>query len=115
MHCIATVCNTLWSGKFTRQVAKPNSYNSFYCKLDSRGNCNDETVVKDVCFFCGNAIYKANTIQVSECKHACAVLLKDTEPLAKLSTADMIALQTKYHTKCLVHLHNPARKAKANA
>ena len=45
---------------------------------------------------------------------ACAVLLEDTELLAKLSTADIVALQGNYHTKCLVDLHDQARKAKAN-
>ena len=42
------------------------------------------------------------------------MLLEDTELLAKLSTADMVALEAKYHTKCLVHLYNRARKAKAS-
>ena len=38
---------------------------------------------------------------------ACAVFLEDTELLAKLSTADMVALEDKYHTKCsLVSLYN---------
>ena len=46
--------------------------------------------------------------------HACAVLLEDTELLAKLSTADTVALEAKYHTKCLVDLYNRARKAKAS-
>ena len=54
------------------------------------------------------------TFQVNENVHACAVLLEDTELLAKLSTADMVALEAKYHTKCLVDLYNHARKAKAN-
>ncbi len=43
----------------------------------------------------------------------CAGLLEDTELLAKLSAGDMVALEAKYHTKCLVGLYNRARKAKA--
>ena len=38
--------------------------------------------------------------------------VEDTELLAKLSTANMVALEAKYHTKCLVGLYNYARKAK---
>ena len=34
--------------------------------------------------------------------------------LAKLSTADMVALKAKYYTKCLVDLYNRAQKAKVN-
>ena len=40
------------------------------------------------------------------------MLLEDMELLVKLSTADMVALEAKYHTKCLVGLYNRARKAK---
>ena len=40
------------------------------------------------------------------------MLLEDTDLLAKLSTADVVALEAKYHTKCLVGLYNRARKAK---
>ena len=70
-------------------------------------------------FFCGNppgnsAIYEAGTFQVNEHVRVCAVLLEDTEPLAKLSTADMVAFEAKYHTMCLVDLHDQAQKAMAN-
>ena len=40
------------------------------------------------------------------------MLLQDTELLVKLSTTDMMALEAKYHTKCLVSLYKCARKAK---
>ena len=44
---------------------------------------------------------------------AYALLLENTELLTKLSTTDMVALEAKYHTKCLVSLYNRARKTKA--
>ena len=44
--------------------------------------------------------------------HSCATVLGDTELLGKLSAGDMVALEAKYHTKCLVRLHNNARKAR---
>ena len=34
--------------------------------------------------------------------------------MAKLSTADMVALEAKYHTKRLVSLYNRARKVKGD-
>ena len=74
-------------------------------------------VPKNVCFFCGkppgtSGLHEAATFQVDERVRRCAMFLKDTKLLAKLSTADMVALEAKYHTKCLVGLYNHARKAK---
>ena len=68
----------------------------------TRSKSAEKIVVKYVCFFCINppgnsAIHEAATFQVNERVRACAVLLEDTELLAKLSTADMVALETKYH------------------
>ena len=80
----------------------------------TRSKCNESSSsssIKAVCFFCeklpGNSgIHEVATFQVNENVHACAVLLEDTELLAKLSTTDMVALEAKYHTKCLVDLYN---------
>ena len=47
--------------------------------------------------------------------YACAVLLEDSKLLAKLGITDMVTLEAKYHTKCLVDLYNRARKAKASS
>ena len=85
----------------------------------TRSKSTEKIVVKDACFFCGNppgnsAIHEAATFQVNERVRACAVLLEDTEVLAKLSSADMVALEAKYHIKCLVDFYNWAQKAKAN-
>ena len=38
----------------------------------------------------------------------CAVLLKDTKLIAKLSVADVIAVKEIYHAKCLLGLYNRA-------
>ena len=88
------------------------------CKY-MRSQITDNSILqKDACFFCGKSpgtsgLHEAATFQVDKRVKACAVLLEDTELLAKLSTADMVALEAKYHTKCLVSLYNRARKAKA--
>ena len=39
---------------------------------------------------------------------AYALLLKETELLTKLNTADMVALEANYHTRCLVSLYKCA-------
>ena len=41
----------------------------------------------------------------------CAEVLQETALLAKLSTGDLIALEAKYHAKCLVALYNKAERA----
>lgn len=42
-------------------------------------------------------------------KSECAILLKDGKLMAKLSAGDMIAIEAKYHSKCLITLYNQAR------
>ena len=53
---------------------------------------------KKTCFFCGqpsgtSGLHEAATFQLDNRVRSCAVLLEDTELLAKLSTADMVALE----------------------
>ena len=43
----------------------------------------------------------------------CALQLEDTFLPSKLAPGDMIALEAKYHGRCLVELYNRARKARA--
>ena len=71
-----------------------------------------------MCFFCGepsntSGLHEAATFQVDKHVRTCTELLEDIELLAKLSKGDMVALDAKYHTKCLVKLYNHARKVKA--
>ena len=37
--------------------------------------------------------------------------IQDTEILGRLSAGDMVGIEAKYHTRCLVGLYNRARKA----
>jgi len=74
-------------------------------------------IFKKMYAFCGqppgtSGLHRAATFQLDNQVWSCAVLLQDTELFAKLSTTDMMALEAKYHTKCLVSLYNCARKAK---
>ena len=45
----------------------------------------------------------------------CARTLEDTDLLAKLAPKDMVALEAKYHTKCLANVYNRARAATESA
>ena len=74
-------------------------------------------IFKKMYAFCGqppgtSGLHRAATFQLDNRVWSCVVLLQDTELFAKLSTTDMMALEAKYHTKCLVSLYNRARKAK---
>ena len=87
------------------------------CKR-SRSQSIEASIQKDLCFFCGqppgtSGLHEAATFQVDERVKNCAELLEDTILLAKLSVGDMVALEAKYHTKCLVGLYNRARKVKS--
>ena len=62
-----------------------------------------------------SGLHEATTFQVDERVRRCSMLHEDTELLAKLSTADMVALEAKYHTKCLVSLYNHARKPRTKS
>jgi len=101
-----------------RAQASDDKENSAYtaCK-HKKLQSNEKNLQKDVCFFCGqpsgtSGLHRAATFQLDNRVWSCVVLLQDTELLAKLSTTDMMALEAKYHAKCLVSLYNRARKAK---
>ena len=71
---------------------------------------------QDTCFFCRqpaghDGLCEAATFQLDHRVHTCATLLEDTELLRQLSAGDMVAIEAKYHIKCLVSLYNSARKA----
>ena len=84
----------------------------------SRSRSIESSILRDLCFFCGqppgdSRLHEAATFQIDKRVRTCAELLEDTKLLAKLSVGDMVALEAKYHTKCLVGLYNRARKAKS--
>ena len=51
--------------------------------------------------------------KVDQCVRKCAKLTGDSFLLAKLSLGDMVALEAKYYTKCLLALYNCAKKVQA--
>ena len=83
-----------------------------YCSLLKSGG--------ELCFFCGeeggpgtDGLHEVTTFQVDQCVRKCAKLTGDNFLLAKLSLGDMVALEAKYHTECLLALYKCARKVQA--
>jgi len=54
-------------------------------------------------------LHNASTYDVDAKVCRCAIELEDTALQAKLEPGDMIALEAKYHQKCMVSLYNRAR------
>ncbi len=65
------------------------------------------------CFFCyldlGSEYHQATTLELDQRVRQSAEFLEDTTLLAQLSTGDMVAIEAKYHNRCLVSLYNQVR------
>jgi len=71
---------------------------------------------KDSCFFCNEGasvgeLHKAHTFTLDARVRSSAELLQDNNLIRKLSEGGMIALEAKYHAKCLTHLYNRVHSA----
>ena len=72
------------------------------------------------CFFCGQAagddgLHEVTTFQVDQRVRECAKLAGDSMLLAKLSSGDMVALEAKYHSKCLLALYHRTERCRHNS
>ena len=56
-------------------------------------------------------LHAAATFQLDNRVCPAATLLQDTELLGQLNAGDMVAIEAKYHTRCLLGLYNRARGA----
>ena len=54
-------------------------------------------------------LHNASTYDIDSNIRRCTLELEDTSLLAKLAPGYMIALEAKYHGRCLVALYNKAR------
>lgn len=64
-----------------------------------------------VCLYCdkpagSEGLHNASTCDIDWKVHHCALELNNNVLLAKLTPADMIALEAKYYTRCLPALYN---------
>ncbi len=85
-----------------------------------RPSSTEANASKASCFFCGQSagsagLHEASTFQIDRRVRESAALVEDTLLLARLSMGDMVALEAKYHAKCLLALYNRARKVKTDA
>lgn len=67
------------------------------------------------CFFCESSdipanLHSASTLEIDRRVRECASLVNDNRLIGKLASGDMVAIEAKYHAKCLVGLYNQARK-----
>ena len=60
-------------------------------------------------------IHSVSTWAVDSRGRSCALIINGETLLAKLSSADMIAMEVKYHTRCLVSLYNKVRSLQATS
>ena len=69
------------------------------------------------CFFCETPLpdekirrRESATKKINERIEECATKRQNTALLAKLSAGDLVALEAKYHARCLVALYNKAER-----
>ena len=70
-----------------------------------------------ICFFCDERaavkdLSEASTFGMDARVRSAALFVGNQKLLAKLSSGDMIAIEAKYHKKCLAYLYNEVRKKK---
>lgn len=87
--------------------------------VTTRSKHDKVDLTEAVCFLCnepaGSAtLHRACTQDIDVKVRKCAIELEDADLLAKLAPGDMVALEAKYHTKCLTKLYNRARAAAAS-
>ena len=72
------------------------------------------------CFFCedeeadGDPLHEASSFDIDNKVRQCAIDLGEKTLIAKLSAGDMIAIEAKYHRKCLAALYNRHRGYKVS-
>ena len=93
----------------TQTFAKKNFTRRNACSVNQNA-----TEVQAKCFFCDKGdtegkLHEVCTFQLDY--HVCksAYDLQDEKHLAKLNAGDLIAIEAKYHAKCLAELYNKAR------
>ena len=86
------------------------------CKRTRSRSFDVSEIGVDLCFFCGHPggsaeLHEASTLELDRRVRKSAAIIEDTRLLGKLSNGDMIALECKYHAKCLAALYNKEREA----
>jgi len=88
------------------------------CSKCTRSAVNSSHVMKEVrCILCdelttADKVHNVQTLELDAKLREYALIVKDMKLLAKLGTADAIAIEAKYHKKCLVRLYTEVRSVR---
>lgn len=109
------------STKLKRKIAASVSTSEDHDELpqkirrrDSNASVTSDNGNKFCCFLCDETaplkdLRNASTFQLDEKVRKCALFLKDSKLLAKLSMGDVISQELKYHSACLISLYRRAQ------
>lgn len=103
--------------KRARKRKRPESSHDIYCreKFTRSSSSSGSQRNQDLCLFCDtegsdvSPLRNASTFGLDRKLRDIALKLEDEKLLAKLSPGDIIAVEVKYHAKCLIGLYNKAR------
>ena len=113
--CMLQYNNTMLRRAEKRPIASSSAFGSSDDVPGKRTrSLSSEATTSDAsCFFCGESgtetLHGVATYQVDTRERKCAAQVGDNELLARLSMGDMVALEAKYHSKCLLALYYRAK------
>ena len=113
--CMLQYNNTMLRRAEKRPIASSSAFGSSDDVPGKRTrSLSSEATTSDAsCFFCGESgtetLHGVATYQVDTRVRKCAAQVGDNELLARLSMSDMVALEAKYHSKCLLALYYRAK------
>ena len=113
--CMLQYNNTMLRRAEKRPIASSSAFGSSDDVPGKRtSSLSSEASTSDAsCFLCGESgtetLHGVATYQVDTRVRKCAAQVGDNELLARLSMGDMVALEAKYHSKCLLALYYRAK------
>ena len=113
--CMLQYNNTMLQRAEKRLIASSSAFGSTdnVPGKRARTHSSEATTSGTSCFFCGKSgtetLHEVATFQVDTRVRKCAAQVGDNELMAKLSMGDMVALEAKYHSKCLLALYYRAK------
>ena len=113
--CMLQYNNTMLRRAEKRPIASSSAFGSSddVPGKRTRSFSSEATTSDASCFFCGESgtetLHGVATYQVDTRVRKCAAQVGDNELLARLSMGDMVALEAKYHSKCLLALYYRAK------
>ena len=106
--CMLKYNNTMLRRAEKRLIASSSAFGSTdnVPGKRARTHSSEATTSDTSCFFCGKSgtetLHEVATFQVDTRVRKCAAQVGDNELMARLSMGDMVVLEAKYHSKCLL-------------